>query len=41
MIFFTSLNLARAGVLNGFFAPWLANIFFTLVTALFAYRVLK
>ncbi|GAB1534710.1 LPS export ABC transporter permease LptF [Geovibrio sp. ADMFC3] len=41
MIFFTSLNLARAGVLDGFFAPWLANIFFTLVTALFAYRVLK
>lgn len=41
MIFFTSLNLARAGSINAFLAPWIANIFFTFVTIFFAYRVLK
>ncbi len=41
MIFFTSLNLARAGAVDGFFAPWIANIFFTFVTMFMAYRVLK
>ena len=41
MFFFTSLNLARTGAVNAFFAPWIANIIFLFVTIFMARRVLK